>query len=163
MISLVLALAFKDNNVWRILNLISNNRIIMSNEAINLYGIRLLGAGKQAVDYSFISNITIDNGYINVLIGDGLLLMVFIIGVWTRITAVLTGKDNKYLTMVVVFLALENLVNTHLSSFKLIPFFCILFNDKDSFLNRHYVDSSAYKQLTKSKKDKEHKKRKITL
>lgn len=134
-ISIVSALAYRDSRKWNGLNMIFNNRIILSNEAIKRYGINILGAGKNATLYSAISDITVDNGYISVLIGDGVIVAIILIAVWTLIAAIVTKKNNKYLLLPIVLLAVENLINTHLGSFKLIPFFCILLNSKDAFLD----------------------------
>ena len=119
---------------WRNLDTIFNNRISMNNSAIQLYGLNLIGAGRNAVNYSSISAINIDNGYMNNLIGDGIIIFIILIYFWTKITHIAEKKRNFYLLIALVIIAYENLINNHLTSFKLIPFLCILINDEDAFI-----------------------------
>ena len=132
--SLTIVTAYHKSDFFELLNLFFNNRIKFANEAIRNNGLSMLGAGKNAVTYSGISNVTVDNGYINMLIGDGMVVFGIIIGAWSWITAIARKKKNEFLVMVLVFLALENLINSHLGSVKLIPYFCILLNSKDEFV-----------------------------
>lgn len=137
-LSVITAYCYKDNNLWNKLDMIFNNRIRMASEALRFYGIGLVGSGRKAVLYSSESllNITLDNGYINVLIGDGLVVFLVLIVIWTYITFIAEKQRNKYLLLVLCLIAVENLINSHLGSFKLIPFFCILVNPNDSFLKQ---------------------------
>ena len=40
-------------------------------------------------------------------------------------------NNNRYLTLTLVMIAVENLINPHLGSYLFIPFLCILVNKKD--------------------------------
>lgn len=128
------------NNWWKIIDMIFNNRIRMASEAVKYYGVGLIGGGKDAGLYNSSSsiNITVDNGYISSLVSEGLIITVVLIGIWMYLTYVADKKNNLYLLFVLILLALENIINTHLGSFKLIPFFCILVNENDVFLNEDY-------------------------
>lgn len=136
-VSLTFTLAYKsENQWWKIVDMIFNNRISQANEAIKYFGVGILGAGKNAGLYSSISSnaFTIDNGYICIMISEGVGILLILIGIWTYLIYLAEKHNNKYMVLVLVILALENIINTHLGSFKLIPFFCILLNENDDFL-----------------------------
>jgi hypothetical protein len=139
------------------MDMIFNNRIRMASEAFRFYGVGLIGAGSKAVLYNSASliNVTLDNGYINVLIGDGLIIFLFILGIWTYITFIAEKQRNKYLLLVLCLMALENLINTHLGSFKLIPFFCILANPDDPFLKQAYCSNMRHRLVWRRVKCKQ--------
>ncbi len=156
-LSVVSACLYKDNVLWNKVDMIFNNRIRMAGEAFRFYGVGLIGSGSKAVLYNSASliNVTLDNGYINVLIGDGLIIFLFILGMWTYITFIAEKHRNKYLLLVLCLMALENLINTHLGSFKLIPFFCILANPDDPFLRQAYCSNMRYGLFCKKIKRKQ--------
>ena len=156
-LSVVSACLYKNNSLWNKMDMIFNNRIRMASEAFRFYGVGLIGAGSKAVLYNSASliNVTLDNGYINVLIGDGLIIFLFILGMWTYITFIAEKQRNKYLLLVLCLMALENLINTHLGSFKLIPFFCILANPDDPFLKQAYCSNMRHRLVWKRVKRKQ--------
>lgn len=155
--SIIAAYCYKDNNLWSKIDMIFNNRIRMSSEALRFYGIGLIGSGRKSVLYSSDSllNVTLDNGYINVLIGDGIVVFLILIAIWTFITFIAKKKKNNYLLLVLCLIAVENLINAHLGSFKLIPFFCILANPNDPFLNQSYCSNMKQKIICKNVKLKQ--------
>ena len=128
---------------WNFLNAIFNNRIKFANEAINNYGISFFGAGKN------LTGNTVGNGYISITLINGIIVFIIVIGIWTYLTYLAEKKNNRYLILVLFMLAIENLINTHLGSFKLIPFFCILTNIKDPFLSEKF---NGYLLLKKKRK-----------
>ena len=155
--SIITAYCYKDNNLWNTADMIFNNRIRMASEALRFYGIGLIGSGSKAVLYSSDSllNITLDNGYINVLIGDGLVVFLVLIAIWTYITFIAEKQRNKYLLLVLCLLAVENLINAHLGSFKFIPFFCILANPNDPFLKQLYCSNMKHRLICRNIKVKQ--------
>ena len=141
-VSLGTALAYNPSSrLWLALDMIFNNRIRLANEAIRFYGISIIGAGKNAGLYNSatLANNTVDNGYIATLISGGIVVTVILIGIWTFLTYLAEKKHNKYLVLVLVMIAIENLVNTHIGSFKLLPFFCILINPEEPFLQEDFA------------------------
>lgn len=137
------------NSVWDLLDMIFNHRISQSSQAFEYYGLNIIGAGKNAGLYGANSaiNVTVDNAYMGTLISSGLVVTVMLVGVWTYITYFFEKKNNRYLVLVLVILAVENLINTHLGSFKLIPFMCILMNPNDPFLDADFKPKGKNKKL----------------
>lgn len=115
------------------LNLFFNNRLTLAHDALEYYGITFFGLGKDAGTYNMLSDNTVDNGYILMFIQLGIILAIVIIGIWSYLVK-LSMEQNKYLLLVLLILAVENLINTHLYSYKMLPFFCILMNSDDIFL-----------------------------
>lgn len=118
---------------FNFLNLFFNNRLTLAHEALNYYGITLFGLGQDAGTYNMLADNTVDNGYILIFIQLGMVLALIVIGVWSYLIK-LSIKKNKYLFLALFILAVENLINTHLYSYKMLPFFCILMNTSDVFL-----------------------------
>lgn len=130
----------ENNRMWVKLNLFFNNRIEFAHKALKHYGIKLIGSGKNLVGN------TVDNGYLNTMLINGVIVCVLLIGIWTYITWIAEKKNNRYLVFILVILAFENLINTHLESFKLIPLFCILVNPNDPFLDTSFNEKIIKKQ-----------------
>lgn len=121
---------------FRMLDKLFSNRLRLAKEALNYYGIGLIGAGKNAATYNsteLIDN-TVDNGYISFFIQNGIIVGVIVIAIWTYITFLAVKNSNRYLTLGLVMIAIENLINPHLGSYLLIPFFCIVMNKNDIFV-----------------------------
>ena len=87
-----------------------------------------------------------DYGFLNTMLINGVIVCVLLIGIWTYITWIAEKKNNRYLVFILVILAFENLINTHLESFKLIPLFCILVNPNDPFLDTSFNEKIIKKQ-----------------
>lgn len=117
------------------LDMILNNRIRLGKEALDFYGIGLFGAGQFAGTYNstVLANNTVDNGYIALFLQNGLIIGLLVVGIWTYLTYRAEKQGNIFLTIALVLLAVENLVNYHLGSYKLLPFFCLLMNRRDPF------------------------------
>ena len=118
------------------LNLFFNNRLRFAKEAIDFYGINILGAGKFAGTYNstVLAENNVDNGYIALFLQNGIVIACIVIGFWMYLTYVAAKKGNAYLTLALVVLAVENLLNSYLGSYKVLPFFCILLNQQDPFV-----------------------------
>ena len=115
------------------LDLWFNNRLSMGHAALDYYGLSVLGSGAKAATYEYLANNTVDNGYVAILIQRGIIIMPLIIVMWTTIISH-SIRVNPYITLVLILLAVENVINAHLTSFKLIPLACILLNTDDPYL-----------------------------
>ncbi len=124
------------NQISLMLNLFFNNRLRFAKEAIDFYGINILGAGKFAGTYNstVLAENNVDNGYIALFLQNGIVIACIVIGFWMYLTYVAAKKGNAYLTLALVVLAVENLLNSYLGSYKVLPFFCILLNQQDPFV-----------------------------
>ena len=125
-----------------------SNRVRLSNEALSFYGIHLLGAGQYAGTYNstVLVNNTVDNGYISFFIQNGLIVGVIVVGIWTYLSYSAIKSKNRYLSLTLVMIAIENIVNPHLGSHLLIPYFCILANIKDPFVGDQIITNNISKK-----------------
>lgn len=129
-----------------------NNRLHLGKEALDYYGFGLLGFGQNAGSYysTELLNNTVDNGYIAAYLHMGLVVAVLLLGMWTYLAYVCEKKGNPFLTLAFVMLAVENIINSHLDSYKMLPFFCLLMNENDAFLNN---EAAIYQFLPIPKKE----------
>lgn len=133
-ISLVMAYKYNSNSsLFLFADTVFNNRISLGHEALKYYSITLFGSGANAATYDFLSNNTVDNGYLALLIQRGIILSVCIVGIWTYLCRVCL-KKSSYMAIVIILFAVENLINAHFLSYKMIPCYCILFHANDVFL-----------------------------
>ena len=133
------------------LDLFFNNRLRLAHEAIEYFGIGIIGAGKYAGSYqstALLDN-TVDNGYVSLFLQNGIIVGIIIVGLWTYLTYMSEKKNNTYLTFALVFLALENIVNSHLGSYKLLPYFCLFINNEDIFWYGKSTYEHTKKKITK--------------
>lgn len=118
-----------DNHTWLLINNIFMNRFIMSYQAVRSMGIKLFGAGQSAVsklEVVGLESSTIDNGYINILVIQGIAISVMIVAMWSWLTYQAEKNRNFYLAFVLVAIAVLNLIDAHLTSYKMMPFFCMM-------------------------------------
>lgn len=154
-ISLVLTLFYREDNSFSIMmDRVLNNRLRLGKEALDYYGLGLLSFGKDAGSYNSteLLNNTVDNGYLSAYLQLGLISVILLIGIWTYLTYISEKKHNPFLTLAFVMIAIENIVNSHLVSYKMLPFFCLLLNENDYFLNlnnavMHFLKNTKNKQL----------------
>lgn len=130
LISLLTALNYNaESQLWRIMDNIFMNRIVMSYEAIKTIGIRIFGAGKDAIN-SFsvtgLDTVTLDNGYINLLISTGAIITLFIVLLWTWFAYRVEKERDNYLLIILVGLAVINLIDAYFTSYKLFPLYCMM-------------------------------------
>lgn len=134
-LSFILVLAYNQNNRFMAsLNLLFNNRLSMAKYALQNYGFTLFGLGKEAGTYNDLINNTVDNGYILLFIQRGIIISIIVILLYSYLSGIAARKHNIYLQLALVVLAAENMINSHLLTYKLIPLYCILFNSKDIML-----------------------------
>lgn len=126
-----------DSKLSRALDMILNNRVRLGSEALNFYGVKLLGSGKTSGTYmGALSNNTVDNGYLLLFIQFGMVIGLAIIVLWIYV-AFLSSK-NIYCTLVICAFAMLNIVDSHLTSYMAIPFMCVFYNQNDSILYSVY-------------------------
>ena len=142
-ISFIAAISYeKGKRSSQILDLFFNNRLRLAKEAIDFFGIHILGSGQFAGTYNStsLSDNTVDNGYIALFIQTGIIIAIIVIGMWMYITFLAARKNNRFLVLVLIILAVENVVNSQIGSYKLISFFCIFFNQNDPFVSGEQID-----------------------
>lgn len=124
----IMASYFYDSTsrIWGVLNQIFYNRIRWSHAMLKKYGFSILGVGSQ------ISNEVgpngeniIDNGYILLVLKYGILIMLLIVTLWSYITYMAEKKQNKYMVLALVMIAGASLIDSHLLTYKMIPFYCV--------------------------------------
>ncbi len=111
-----------------------NNRLLFGYTALQKYGFTLFGAGQSAGSYATM-DVTVDSGYIITYLQQGLVVLVLMMLVFQRAMTVAIRRKNIFLVMALCFVAVENIVNAHIFSYKLIPFYCILLNPDAEFLS----------------------------
>lgn len=138
-ISFIVCLAYSAGYGYtRMLDRIFNNRIRLGSEAIQYYGIKLIGSGKTSGTYlGTLPNNTVDNGYILLFIQYGLILGVLVMLLWINV-AKLCSK-SFYCTEALVIFALLNIVDSYLTSYMAIPFMCIMLNQNDPLIRSDEV------------------------
>lgn len=145
LISLIGAYAYKiDSMFWTYVNLILNNRLILANKLLFVYPLSIFGYGKYAGTYSGLGEATADNGYVLMFLQMGIVLSVMILILHEYIMHICIKKKCTPLVLCFAFIAIENLINAHMPSYKLLPLYCILVNSDDPFL-----DSSRWLNRTK--------------
>lgn len=78
-----------------------------------------------------------------IIIGIGIILM------WAILTWLQSNmKINIYL-LILLMIAIANLIDCQFSSYRTLPFYCILFNEKDSFLE-YYKNSLCIKLMSET-------------
>lgn len=114
--------------VWAYINNVFMDRMRMSNFAIQQYGITLLGSGLQVTrNIVGIDNATIDNGYMNVLLQHGIIITAIILAIWCNMAYRAEKRRNLYMLLALCIFAVANLLDSHLISYKVIPFYCLYF------------------------------------
>ena len=135
-VSLILAYAYKEGTMfWTYVNLVFNNRLNFAHKLLTVYPFSLFGYGKYAGTYSGLGEATADNGYVLLFLQAGLLLSVMIIILHEYIMHICIKKKCTPLVLCLIFVAIENLINAHMPSYKLIPLYCILVNSQDTMLD----------------------------
>lgn len=136
LISLIGSYAYSaDSTFWNYADLVLNNRLRLGHQLLMVYPISLFGYGKYAGTYSGLGEATADNGYVLLFLQAGLLLSVMIIILHEYIMHICIKKKCTPLVICLTFIAIENLINAHMPSYKLIPLYCILVNSQDTLLD----------------------------
>ena len=132
-ISFAMALLYDSTSkFYSNLNLMFNNRLYFAQENIKYFGISLFGSGK--ISGTSDALLTVDNGYIITFLQNGIILGCLIIACWVYMSYIATKRNNSYLALVILVLAIENIINSHLISYKMIPMFCMIINNNDPLI-----------------------------
>ena len=138
LISLIGSYAYRaGNSFWVAVDLVLNNRLSLANKLLAVYPVSLLGYGKFAGTYSGLGNATADNGYVLLFLQTGILISVMVLILHEYIMHICIKKKCTSLVICLIFIAIENLINAHMPSYKLIPLYCILANCDDSFFDEY--------------------------
>ena len=89
------------------------------------YGVSIWGGGSEigkAIGPNG-ENI-INNGYILLILQYGILIMFLILTLWCYITYMAEKEHNKYMVLALVMIAGASLIDAHLLTYKMIPFYC---------------------------------------
>lgn len=127
-----------DSSFFYYLDTFFNHRISMAHDALNYYGITLLGLGKIAGTYegelnALMAN-TVDNGYILLVIQRGLIIAIVVVMALSYLIKIAVNKKNLYLLLALVVFAVENMINADLISYRSVILYCFIFNQSDTLL-----------------------------
>lgn len=125
---------------WLQLNNILMNRLLLSKTAINKFGITLFGSGNKVFnDFTVegLSSAALDNGYVNLLLQRGIVLTILTIIAWMLLTYKAERAGNFYLVFCLCGLAISNLIDAHLTSYKMIPLFVLMFDQYSQVLTMY--------------------------
>lgn len=115
---------------WRYINNVFMDRFRMTNSAIQQYGISIFGKGLQvSQNIEAIDNATVDNGYMCVLLQHGIAICLIVMLIWCYLTYKAEKNGNKYLLVGLVALSVMNIIDAHLTSYKMIPFYCLMMEE----------------------------------
>ena len=131
---------------FKTFDLMFNNRLRLSYECLQIYPLNLLGHGQEAGTYSGLGNLTVDNGYVSLYVSSGILIATAVIALYVALVNIGIKKKRTYLVITLSFLAVANIVNSHLISYMLLPIFCVLFNRQDPLLDGKMLGSLFYKK-----------------
>lgn len=126
-ISIISACLYDVNSrMWRIANEIFYNRLRWSHAAIERYGFSILGYGLNAgIATGENGENIIDNGYILLLMQRGVVIGLLVIVFWCYLLYKTEQKGNNYMVLSIVMIIGASLIDAHLVSYKMIPFYCI--------------------------------------
>jgi len=124
-------------HIPRKLDELVNFRITYAYEALKHYGVQVLGSGFTAGtlnDPETMGYMVVDNGYLFLLLQRGILFFLLILLLWTLATHTAGKGKNPYLYFAFLEVALVNLIDSHLTSYRFLPLLLVLLHDKDPLL-----------------------------
>ena len=124
----ILAAYFYDptSRVWVVFNEIFYNRIRWSHAVLTKYGVSILGFGSEVGKATGANGENvIDNGYILLLLQKGILITILIVALWCYIAYMAEKKRKTYMVLTLIMIAVASLIDAHLLTYKMIPFYCI--------------------------------------
>lgn len=124
------------------LNVMSNFRISNAQKAMRAYGLHFLSADVSAGTHVGVVDVIVDNGYVMLMLREGVIIGILVIMFWTYIGYVAEKNHNDYLKIVLLVFAVSNLIDYHLLSYRVIPLLCILLNKKDPLLGGNQSDKN---------------------
>ena len=128
---------------------ILNFRLTYAFEAIKYYGIYLFGSGFDAGTAQGAIKVIVDNGYIMLFMQRGILFAILLLVYWSEIIRILLKKNNFYLIIPILMIALENFVDYQILSYHFLPFMCIFLHKEDRLLSTKLVTRKGVKNYGK--------------
>lgn len=115
----------------KVLDVFLNFRLTYAFQAVQYYGIHLLGSGFDAGTFNGKMEIIVDNGYIMLFMQRGIIFGIIVIFFWTYIINLMTKNKNPYILIPILMFAIENFVDYQIMSFHFITFMCVVCHAKD--------------------------------
>lgn len=124
------------HKIINFINILSNNRFSSAYLTLKEYGLNLFGFGRivGTRQDAILSNINVDNGYVIMGLQYGLILLGVVIFMLFLSTLEIRKKTNIFIFMALAFIAIENIFDANLSSYKMIPFYTIFLHKGDRLL-----------------------------
>lgn len=153
MISLILGYFYNANSrLWLLLNDILYNRIRWAHAGLKHYGLSILGYGLKAGQATGANGENlVDNGYVLILLQRGIIITVMVILMWSYLTYMAEKSRDKYMVLALILIAGASLIDNHLITYKMIPFYCTFISGKDEIKNKGKVLLDKYKFVFKYK------------
>lgn len=144
-ISLVSAYLYNPNSrIWIVLNEIFYNRLRWSHAALIRYGIPLIGCGINAGKATGADGENlVDNAYVLTVVQKGVIIAIIMIFLLSYLTYRAEKANNRYLVLSLVVIAAACLIDDHLSSYKIIPFYVLAFSDVYNVINTRRAFKNA--------------------
>ena len=151
MISVILGYFYNSgSNLWLLLNDIFYNRIRWAHAGLKHYGLSILGYGLKAGQATGTNGENlVDNGYVLILLQRGIILTIMVIVMWSYLTYI--AERDKYMVLSLILIAVASLIDNHLISYKMIPFYCTFISGQDEIKNKGRMLLDKYKFVFKYK------------
>lgn len=153
MISVILGYFYNSgSNLWLLLNDIFYNRIRWAHAGLKHYGLSILGYGLKAGQATGTNGENlVDNGYVLILLQRGIILAIMVIVMWSYLTYIAEKNRDKYMVLSLILIAVASLIDNHLISYKMIPFYCTFISGQDEIKNKGRMLLDKYKFVFKYK------------
>lgn len=140
------------SNLWLLLNDIFYNRIRWAHAGLKHYGLSILGYGLKAGQATGTNGENlVDNGYVLILLQRGIILTIMVIVMWSYLTYIAEKNRDKYMVLSLILIAVASLIDNHLISYKMIPFYCTFISGQDEIKNKGRMLLDKYKFVFKYK------------
>ena len=93
----------------------------------------------------------VDNGYVLILLQRGIILTIMVIVMWSYLTYIAEKNRDKYMVLSLILIAVASLIDNHLISYKMIPFYCTFISGQDEIKNKGRMLLDKYKFVFKYK------------
>ena len=153
MISVILGYFYNSgSNLWLLLNDIFYNRIRWAHAGLKHYGLSILGYGLKAGQATGTNGENlVDNGYVLILLQRGIILTIMVIVMWSYLTYIAEKNRDKSMVLSLILIAVASLIDNHLISYKMIPFYCTFISGQDEIKNKGRMLLDKYKFVFKYK------------
>ena len=150
MISVILGYFYNSgSNLWLLLNDIFYNRIRWAHAGLKHYGLSILGYGLKAGQATGTNGENL--GYVLILLQRGIILTIMVIVMWSYLTYIAEKNRDKYMVLSLILIAVASLIDNHLISYKMIPFYCTFISGQDEIKNKGRMLLDKYKFVFKYK------------